>query len=242
VTSLPTFETPAFPPIRESTRRIDRPRRRIRSLRFLIPVALLGLIALVTLPFAALLRVATFLYLDRGWPTWVAVGGGMGAAGAVVTLYSAWAWKKLTGRVRIRLLAQRVALPLVLLYCLYGLVYLSAEHVKDIEERAYYGSLHPLLRLSLSTVTLVDRDIVVTDIGRTPDDYRAAGLEPQEASMHYPQGDGYVHAVDLRTAGRGAVRNWLAKAYFSALGFHTLRHVGTADHLHVSLPTGTRRD
>jgi len=195
------------------------------------------------LPFAALLRVATFLYVERDVATWTAVGAGVVAASVVVTAYAAYVWKKLTGRVRIRVVAQRVAFPLVLLYCLYGLLYLSAENVKDIQERAYFGSLHPLLRLSLSTVVLVDRDIVVTDIGRTPEDYRAMGLEAQEVSLHYPQDDGFVHAVDLRTAGRGPVRNWLTNTYFRALGFHTLRHVGTADHLHVSLPGSvTRRD
>jgi len=54
--------------------------------------------------------------------------------------------------------------------------------------------------------------------------------------LHYPQPDGYVHAIDLRTAGRGFVRNRLVQAYFWSMGFVTLRHVGTADHLHVELP------
>lgn len=30
-------------------------------------------------------------------------------------------------------------------------------------------------------------------------------------------------------------RNLAAELAFRAMGFHTLRHVGTADHLHVSL-------
>jgi hypothetical protein len=32
------------------------------------------------------------------------------------------------------------------------------------------------------------------------------------------------------------LRNGLVRLYFEALGFRTLRHVGTADHLHVALP------
>jgi len=32
------------------------------------------------------------------------------------------------------------------------------------------------------------------------------------------------------------VRNRLVQAYFWSMGFATLRHVGTADHLHVELP------
>ena len=34
--------------------------------------------------------------------------------------------------------------------------------------------------------------------------------------------DGWVHAVDLRTRGRGLVRNALARAWFAAMGFDTL--------------------
>jgi hypothetical protein len=41
--------------------------------------------------------------------------------------------------------------------------------------------------------------------------------------------------VDLRTAGQGAVKNRLVQLYFWMMGFRTLRHVGTADHLHVQL-------
>ena len=54
--------------------------------------------------------------------------------------------------------------------------------------------------------------------------------------LHFRQRDGWVHALDMRTIGHGTVRNWLTAAYFRLLGFRTLRHVGTADHLHVSLP------
>jgi len=32
------------------------------------------------------------------------------------------------------------------------------------------------------------------------------------------------------------VKNRLVQLYFWCLGFGTLRHVGTADHLHVELP------
>jgi hypothetical protein len=42
--------------------------------------------------------------------------------------------------------------------------------------------------------------------------------------------------MDLRTKGRSQARNALTVAYFRIMGFRSLRHVGTADHLHVSLP------
>ena len=54
-------------------------------------------------------------------------------------------------------------------------------------------------------------------------------------SLHYVQEDGYIHAVDLRTRGRGEVTNRLVQLYFWTVGLGTLRHVGTSDHLHVEL-------
>jgi hypothetical protein len=62
------------------------------------------------------------------------------------------------------------------------------------------------------------------------------GLPVHDSSLHYAQPDGYVHAVDLRTIGRREVKNRLVQLYFALMGFATLRHVGTADHLHVELP------
>jgi hypothetical protein len=41
--------------------------------------------------------------------------------------------------------------------------------------------------------------------------------------------------LDIRTRGRREWRNRGLELAFWAMGFHALRHVGTADHLHVSL-------
>ena len=97
-------------------------------------------------------------------------------------------------------------------------------------------SLHPLLRVALSTLILADRDLVVTDLARGPKDYAAMGLSPNDGSLHYVQRDGYTHAADLRTAGRSELKNVLVRVYFWSMGFATLRHVGSGDHLHVELP------
>jgi len=95
--------------------------------------------------------------------------------------------------------------------------------------------------VALSTAVLFDRDIVVTDTRRELDDYARMGLPPLDNSLHFPQQSGYVHAVDLRTIGRSRWRNLTTSVYFRVLGFRTLRHVGSADHLHVSLaPPGGR--
>jgi hypothetical protein len=85
-------------------------------------------------------------------------------------------------------------------------------------------------------LVLADRGAVVTDARRSPEDYAAMGLSPARASLHYPQDDGYVHALDLRTRGRPEWRNVMVEIGYRLMGFATLRHEGTADHLHVSLP------
>ena len=118
---------------------------------------------------------------------------------------------------------------------IHALIYFSSANAKSQRVRAYYASLHPLLRLALSTLILADRDLVVTDLVRGPDAYAAMGLTPNDGSLHYFQRDGYAQAVDLRTAGRGVLKNRLVQAYFWSMGFATLRHVDTGDHLHVEL-------
>jgi hypothetical protein len=191
---------------------------------------------LAVLPFFVLLRGSTFLYSHRGWPSWVAVGGAVTLTLGVLTAYAAFLSKRLTGRSRVRFVATWIAAPLVIAYSAHGLLFLASVNTKTPAVRAYYRSLHPTMRLAISTFVILDPGLVVTDIHRTPADYAAMGLPVYESSLHFQQEDGLVHAMDLRTIGRGAVRNWLTAQYFRTLGFRTLRHVGTADHLHVSLP------
>src|SRR3989442_5996281 len=50
---------------------------------------------------------------------------------------------------------------------------------------------------------LVDRDMLITDTGRVPEDYGRMGLPANTRTRHYKQADGWIHAVDLRTTGRG---------------------------------------
>jgi hypothetical protein len=159
-----------------------------------------------------------------------------------LTLYGARISKKLTGKARVRFIGTKLALPAVIFYCGYALLFLSAVNSKTDDVREYYRNVHPLLRVALSTAILADRDIVVTDTQRQPADYARMGLQTLDNSLHFVQESGYVHAVDLRTVGRAEWKNTLMVGYFRLMGFRTLRHVGTADHLHVSLaPPGDLR-
>ncbi len=200
-----------------------------------IPRLLLTMAVAVVLPFFLLVRLGSWLYLRWNYPTWIALGVAAGITVLLLTVYGAWISRALTGRARLKTVAKWVALPLVLAYCGYALLYVADTNTKSAEVRSYYRTLHPVLRLALSTLILADEDLVITDLAREPDDYERMGLPVRQRSDHYRQGDGYVHAADLRTIGRPAWRNWLIEGYFRVMGFRTLRHVGTADHLHVAL-------
>jgi hypothetical protein len=124
---------------------------------------------------------------------------------------------------------------MVLGFCLFSLFYLSSVNAKSAEVQTVYRSMHPILRVAVSTVTLAESDLVITDIERIEEDYARMGLTVNQRSLHYVQESGYVHAVDIRTIGHGFVRNALLRGSLELMGFRTIRHVGTADHLHVEL-------
>jgi hypothetical protein len=196
---------------------------------------LLRVALIIALPFAVLVRGAVFIHEHGRTPVWVALLVAALLTVAVVTGYAVWVSRKFTGRSRVLPLAKWVALPLVVFYCGYSLLYVASVNAKSQPVRAYYTSLHPLLRLALSTLILADRDILITDAGRQREDYGRMGLPANDRTRHYKQKDGWVHAVDLRTGGRGELKNRSVQLYFWMMGFSTRRHVGTADHLHVEL-------
>jgi len=193
----------------------------------------IGLPLGLTVPFALLVRLSTWLYLVKGFNGWIAVGTSALAAALVLAGVVAVVASKMGARPGAWIF--KAAVVLLAVYAGYLLVFVSAANVKSPGLRTTYRDLHPVLRLSVSTLVLLDRDAVITDTGRAPEDYARMGLPTARTSAHYRQSDGYVHAVDLRTRGRGGIRNVAMQLFFEALGFDTLRHEGTADHLHVSL-------
>jgi hypothetical protein len=196
---------------------------------------ILKVVLIIALPFAVLVRGAVFIHEHGRTPVWVALLVAAFLTAGVITAYAVWMSRKFMRGARVLPLAKWVALPLVVFYCGYSLLYLASVNAKSQPVRAYYTSLHPLLRLALSTLILADGDILITDTGRQPEDYGRMGLPANSRTRHYRQKDGWVHAVDLRTARRSGLKNGAVRLYFWVMGFDTRRHVGTADHLHVEL-------
>ena len=192
--------------------------------------------AVLSLSFLVLVRGSMFAYQSMGWGTWSSIGLGMFGTIFVLSAYMTWLWTGITGEDRVRQFLPRALIAVVAGYSMYGLLYLSAGNSRDPELRDYYTSVHPLMRLGASTYLLFDRNGVVTDLGRTAEDYLGMGLPMNETSLHFKLGDRYIHAMDLRTTGRSAMRNRLTATYFRFMGFRSLHHVSAADHLHVSLP------
>lgn len=194
----------------------------------------LGL-AVAILPFVLLIRGGVFAYRVWDVGTWPALTLAVVATGALLGLYALVVSRRFGAGVRTRKIMTRAAMGVAIAYAGYGLVFIASENVKSDDIRAGYSAVHPLLRIAASALVLADPGSVITDAGRTAEDYWLMGLPTNEASLHFEQETGYVHALDLRTNGRSDFRNRIVEMGFWALGFHSLRHVGTADHLHLSL-------
>lgn len=195
-------------------------------------------IFILLMPFYLLIGLSLFLYKSYGINIHLGVIISTICVSGILTFYLSYLYYKFFPQkfgwssFKIKMV---VSLLVVAIYGGSGLIYLSPLHFKSSSISATYQSLHPGIRLAVSTLVWLDSDLVITDTSRTPDDYLKMGLTPRESSLHFEQSDGYVHALDIRTNDRWEIRNWLIQGYFEALGLETLRHTGTADHLHVSL-------
>jgi len=218
-------------------RSVRRSIKRATSRQTLVAVlfTLLKASAAIVLPFLVYVRASVYLYLHQVARPWIAIALAglltLGLVSGTILLVA----RRFHRHPRVSTVARWAVVPIVFTWCVYSACYLSRVNTKSDSVRAYYRSVNPILRIALSTIVLVDPDLVVTDMGRVAADYRRMRLPVNERTRHYRQPNGYVHAVDLRTRGRWEIRNRAVQLYFWSMGFSTLRHVGTADHLHVQL-------
>lgn len=199
-----------------------------------IAIVIVKATVIVALPFLVYVRASVELYA-RGVTPWLAVAFGALLMMGVVVGYAVWLSRRHSGRDRLLAAMRWVAFPTVAAWCAFAVFHLSSTNAKSDDVRRYFSEVHPVLRVALATAILADQSMVVTDLGRVPADYSRMGLPVNDRTKHYRQANGWVHAVDLRTNERWEIRNRVLQLYFWTMGFDTLRHVGTADHLHVQL-------
>ena len=195
-------------------------------------------ILLISLPFIVLIRGAIWTHKEYNALPWLAILFGTIVMAFVLIIYFTYVYGKITGRAGNKGWLKRrlkFALIVALGYVLQSALFLSAKNAKSAQVKKEFRNLHPILRMSISTFLLMDRSLLVTDANRAPEDYKRMGLPTKSHSLHYPQSSGYAHAVDVRTKGKAEWKNSFMKLYFRLMGFKTLRHGGTADHLHISL-------
>lgn len=204
---------------------------------------LFKILLLLVFPFILLIRGAVYFHIQHAMSPWTSILGGIVMCAIALFLYFSFFYGRFTGKLgRMDALRRRaiIAFLIVVLYAMQGILFLSTDNMKSDDIKSEMSSVHPILRLSVSTLTYLDPELIITDANRQPEDYRKMGLKQKSHSLHYKQSNGYAHALDLRTKNRSIWRNAATKWYFNLMGFNTLRHVGTADHLHISLKSQDR--
>ncbi|WP_340104563.1 hypothetical protein [Rhodohalobacter sp. 8-1] len=200
-----------------------------------LSLAVSAILCLVIFPFFLLIRFSVYLNLNYGLGASTSLTGGILATILLLCLYLLLVSFKVSNKKLLIKIGGIGIGTMVLGYCLFSLFYLSSVNAKSGDVQDVYRSMHPILRVAVSTMTLADSDLVITDIERVQADYGRMRLPVNQTSLHYRQENGYVHAVDIRTIDRGFIRNALLRGSLEVMGFRTIRHVGTADHLHVEL-------
>lgn len=199
---------------------------------------LIKLFFLLVFPFILLIRLSVYFHVTEKLVPFASIGGGILYTTILLFLYFTFFYGRFIGRNKERPSIKNrflVALLLVALYSGHGLFYISGDNLKNSALKSEMKKVHPILRLSVSTLIHIDKGLIITDADRQPEDYRKMGLKTKSGSLHYKQSSGYAHAIDIRVKGRNEIRNFLVRSYFKLMGFNTLRHGGTGDHIHVSL-------
>ena len=192
----------------------------------------MGMGILVTTLFAILVRGSVFSYHTWGFAASLSL---VCAALMTVPLLLLGAWVMIPGRGIIRHILIRGVIAIAFIYTGYAVLYVASTNAVPDEIREEYQMIHPLLRLAASPVIVFDPSAFRPPDGLMLEDYRLMGLSVNEANLHFAQKDDLIHSLDLATDNRAEWRNRAIELGFWALGFHSLRHLGVGDHLHISL-------
>jgi len=203
---------------------------------------LFKLVLIILVPFVLLIRLAVYLHTSSNLSPWLCILASVLMTILVIFIYLTIIHSYISDHDNIYNFRRRIIVSIVIvsLYAIHGLFYIKSENMKSKDLRKEIHKVHPVLRLAASTLIHLDKELIITDSDRLPEDYKKMGLKSIKNSLHYTQSTGYSHALDLRTRNRPAWKNMLVQSYFYVMGFQTLRHTGTADHLHVSLMSHDR--
>lgn len=202
------------------------------------------LILIFTLPFIVLVRGSVYIHEQYNIGARLSIMGGVIFTAFLLLIYIVVIHSKVSGKVSgSKSLKGKavIALLLVIGFAMNSMYFISGNNFKNPELKSEIRTLNPILRLAVGTLVIADKEAVITDTNRVPEDYQEMGLKSNRSSLHYQQKDGYAYAIDLRVKGKSKLRNFITQWYFKSMGFNTLRHGGTADHLHVSLPCHYRK-
>jgi len=196
------------------------------------------LILIIVFPFIVFLRTATYLHEEYNLLPSVTIVGAIAILSFLLLIYitvlNKFFFKQSSS---FSFLKHKLVFVLLLVvgFSIHLLFFISNSNLKSQELKSEYLELHPILRLATGILVRLDQKLVITDASRKLEDYESMGLNGNQRSLHFPQEDNYVYALDLRTRNRNPIQIFLIRSYFKIMGFDVLRHVGTADHLHVSL-------
>ena len=205
---------------------------------------IIKLILIFTLPFIVLVRGSVYIHENYNPGARLSIIAGVAITAIILFIYIVILHNKVSGKVSgSKSIKSKAVISLLLVvgFAIHSLYFISGSNFKNPALKLEIRSLNPILRLAVGTLVIIDKEAVITDANRVPEDYRKMGLKTNKSSLHFEQEDGYAYAIDLRVKGKSELRNTLTKWYFEWMGFNTLRHGGTADHLHVSLPCHYRK-
>ncbi len=205
---------------------------------FSLLVRIIKWLFVLFLPFVVLIRSAIYFHAHMGFGPWLSMVAGITVTIILLIIYMTiihGMFSRTLGGVKAFKTRGYVAALMLVGFCTQGLFFISSNNLKNASLSKELRSLHPIVRIAVSIVIIIDKELIVTDATRRSSDYEKMGLPVNERSLHYPQDDGYAYAVDMRTKHRSSLRNFLLQNYFRLMGFKTLQHSGTAPHLHISL-------
>ena len=130
-------------------------------------------------PFILLIRGAVTFHEQFQLAPMLAILAGVLAAAFLLFLYFSIVYGQFTGRLGSGTAVRRRAfwaLAITVLFAIHGIFYMSSENMKNPEVRQEINKVHPILRLSVSTLVYIDKDLIITDAKRQPEDYSKMGL------------------------------------------------------------------